>query len=124
MSCSPNSLATLRTLLNINFFWIAKLAEDFLSRSPRYGDILGSALEHDNATIVTRAKVLEIPDRRFGLPERREEVLRSGRSDWEAWAAAAGTRCEPAAGRNHLLTYFAKGSPLNALISDCVRGLT
>jgi hypothetical protein len=102
-------------------FWLAKLAEDFLSESSRFGEILTKAFEHSNATTISRAKVLEIADRRFGLPERREEVLRSGRSDWEAWAAACGMRRDAAAGRNHLLTYFAKGSPLNALIAECVR---
>ncbi|HEX3683206.1 MAG TPA: antiviral reverse transcriptase Drt5 [Bryobacteraceae bacterium] len=102
-------------------FWLAKIAEDFLLQSPKIGDILMRAFDHENATLLSRAKVLEIPDLRFGLPELREEVLRSARSDWEAWAAAAGSRCHSAAGRNHLLTYFGKGSPLNLLVADCVR---
>jgi hypothetical protein len=104
-------------------FWLAKVAEDFLPTSPILGEILMAAADHSRATIVSRAKVLEMPDRRFGLPELREEVLRSGRSDWEAWAAAAGTRSQPAASRNHLLTYFAKGSPINALIAQCIQAL-
>jgi hypothetical protein len=102
-------------------FWLTKLAEDFLSTSKSFGDILTLLLDHPRATTVSKAKVLEIADRRWGLPDLREEVLRSGRSDWEAWAAAAGTRSEPAAGRNHLLAYFAKGSPLNSLIAACIR---
>jgi hypothetical protein len=105
-------------------FWLAKIAEDFLEQSPRLGDILMAIFEHPNATIVSRAKVLEIPDRRFGLPELREEVLRSARSDWEAWAAATGVRCQSAAGRNHLLGYFGKGSPLNSFVAECIRSLT
>lgn len=101
-------------------FWLSKLAEDFLSESTVYGEILIKALEHQNSTIISRAKVLEIPDRRFGLPELREERLRGGRSDWEAWSAAVGLRKEPRAARNHLLGYFANASPLNRLISDCM----
>lgn len=104
-------------------FWLAKLAEDFLADSPRFGEIVALLLEHPRATLISRAKVLEIPERRFGLPEQRAEVLRSGRSDWEAWAAAAGTRCESAATRNHLLSYVGKSSPLNALIADCIQRL-
>lgn len=102
-------------------FWLAKVAEDFLSKSRHFGHILNTALDHPNASLLSRAKVLEIPTKRFGLPELREEVLRSGRSDWEAWAAAAGTRAQVAGQRNHLLGYFAKGSPLNELIAACVR---
>jgi hypothetical protein len=102
-------------------FWLAKLAEDFLSKSPKYGDILLAAYEHPNSTIISRAKVLEIPDKRFGLPQLREERLRAGRSDWEAWASAVGTRHIAAAGRNHILSYFANGSYLNKLIADCLK---
>jgi Reverse transcriptase (RNA-dependent DNA polymerase) len=102
-------------------FWIAKLAEDFLSNSPKYGDILMKTYEHANSTIISRAKVLEIPDRRFGLPDLREEKLRAGTSDWEAWAAAGGTRNDKPAARNHLLSYFANGSQINRLIAECLR---
>lgn len=104
-------------------FWIAKLAEEFLSNSPYYGSILIAALDHPNSTILSRAKVLEIPDRRFGLTQRREERLRMGRSDWESWASALGTRLEAPASRNHLLGYFANGSPLNRIISRCVQAM-
>lgn len=104
-------------------FWLAKLTEEFLQDSERFGDIVSLLLDHDRSTIISRAKVLEMADRRFGLPDLRAELLQSGRSDWEAWAAAAGTRCEAAAGRNHLLTYFAKASPLNDVIAGCIRRL-
>ena len=103
--------------------WLAKIAEDFLLQSAKVGDILMRTFDHENATLLSRAKVLEIPDIRFGLPDLREEILRSARSDWEAWAAAAGSRCHSVASRNHLLTYFGKGSTLNSLVADCVRAL-
>lgn len=104
-------------------FWLTKLAEDFLSSSSKYGDVIISAYEHPNSTTISRAKVLEIPEKRFGLPQLREEHLRAGHSDWEAWAAAAGTREDAAAGRNHILSYFAHGSQLNWLIADCLKRL-
>lgn len=104
-------------------FWLAKITEDFLTKSPKMGDILTAAFEHPQSTILSRAKILEIPDRRFGLPELREEVLRSARSDWEAWAAATGMRCLSSASRNHVLTYFGKGSQLNSFVAECVRRL-
>lgn len=102
-------------------FWLTKLAEDFLSDSSAYGHMLMAAFEHPNATIVSRAKVLEVPDKRFGLSELREEALRAGRSDWEAWAAAVGTRKDPPANRNHVLSYFANASQLNYLIAHCLK---
>lgn len=104
-------------------FWLAKLAEDFLAESPGYGDLLWKLYRHPNATVVSRAKVLEIPDQRFGLPDLRQEQLRAGNSDWLAWAAAAGCRGEPAGNRNHVLGYFAKASRVNGVVADCIRSL-
>jgi hypothetical protein len=104
-------------------FWLGKLAEDYFGESDYLREILMAILEHPRGTPISRAKVLEIPESRFGLPDLREQVLRSGKSDWEAWAAAAGSRGVVHARRNHLLKYFAKGSPLNALIARCVSAM-
>ena len=104
-------------------FWLTKMAQDFLGDSEHLGDILIAAYEHLKATLLTQAKVLEHPDPRFGLNELREEQLRSGRSDWLAWAAAAGTRGMKPASRNHRLTYFANGSPMNKFIAGCIKDL-
>ena len=104
-------------------FWLIKLAEDFLSSSPCYGNVLMAAFDHTNSTGMTNAKVLEIPEQRFGLPELRESRLRAGRSDWEAWASACGTRLTSAASRNHLLGYFANASWINRMIVDCLKQL-
>lgn len=104
-------------------FWLAKLVEDSFSDTPSFGLLVEALLEHPRATIISRAKVLEMADRRFGLPELRAEHLRSGRSDWLAWASAIGTRAEPAAGRNHTLGYFAKSSRINAFVAACVKAM-
>ena len=70
---------------------------------------------------IARAKILEIPDQSFGLKEIRDEILKTGASDWLSWASAVGTRTLKKAERNYALKYFSKGSPLNHLISECVQ---
>jgi Reverse transcriptase (RNA-dependent DNA polymerase) len=102
-------------------FWMAKLSEELLGGTSNYRDIISAIYYHPNATVISRAKVLEIPEQRFGMPEMREEHLRAGKSDWLAWASAVGCRAAPPISRNHSLMYFAKASPMNRLISECVR---
>jgi len=102
-------------------FWLGKIAEEFLGEAPLFGELLLALYTHADSTTITKAKILEIPDVRFGLPEIRRGVLGTGQSDWEAWAAAVGVREEPRASRNHQLRYFGQGSPINKIIADCVR---
>jgi Reverse transcriptase (RNA-dependent DNA polymerase) len=104
-------------------FWLAWIAQSCLSKCGTYGTILMRLYEHPSASLISRAKILEIPEKRFGFNDLREEHLRSGQSDWLSWASAVGIRCEKKANRNHLLGYFGKSSPLNQLISDCVKSL-
>lgn len=77
--------------------------------------------QHQNATDITRGKILEIPDHRYGLPEMRETYLREGRSDWLAWASAVGSREMDKQARNYLLDYFKNGSDMNRLIADIIQ---
>jgi Reverse transcriptase (RNA-dependent DNA polymerase) len=62
-------------------FGMAKLSEEFLGETSPYRDILLSIYQHPNATDISRAKVLEIPEQRFGMPELRHDHLRVGKSD-------------------------------------------
>ncbi len=101
-------------------FWIAKIAEDYLQEVKEYPDILHKLYSHVHATPLTRAKVLEITENRFGFPELRSEHLRIGKSDWLSWSAAVGCMTETKIKRNHLLGYFAKGSAMNKLVADCI----
>jgi hypothetical protein len=101
-------------------FWMAKLSEEFLGKTSRYRDILFSMYQHPNATDISRAKVLEIPEQRFGMPELRHEHLRVGKSDWLSWSSAVGSRAEGRMSRNHSLTYFGKASSMNHLIAECI----
>jgi hypothetical protein len=78
---------------------------------------------HPWATPITKAKLLEIPSNRYGLPELRDEQLKGGNSDWLAWSAAVGTRKTKRASRNYVLNYFKNGSPINRLISEIISAL-
>jgi hypothetical protein len=99
------------------------MTEDYLMQSYNYGDIIELLYNHPHATRLTQAKVLEIPDKRFGLPDLRSKHLRVGNSDWLSWSAAVGCRQETKISRNHSLGYFSKTSPMNKLISDCISAL-
>lgn len=101
-------------------FWFAKMAEDYLLKAPKVGELLISLYEHPEATDISKAKILEIPEKRFGLTDLREERLRTGHSDWLTWSAAVGSRVHPKGQRNQLLKYVRKSSPMNRLIGDFV----
>jgi len=110
-------------LMEYQLFWIAAMAEDHLSKTARFGELILKLYEKTSNHKIARAKVLEIPDQSFGLKEIRDEILKTGASDWVSWAAAMGTRTLNKAERNYVLNYFSKGSPLNYLISECVKKL-
>jgi reverse transcriptase-like protein len=104
-------------------FWITKMLEDHLSDQPCYGTALALLNDHPSSTPIARAKLLEIPEPRFGMPDLREAAIRSGQCDWPSWAAAIGCRAEDPAKRNHLLGYFKNGGPMNKLIGSCAEKL-
>ena len=110
-------------LIEYQLFWIASMAEDHLSKTARFGELILKLYDKTPNHKIARAKILEIPDQSFGLKEIRDEILKTGASDWVSWAAAMGTRTLNKAERNYALTYFSKGSPLNHLISECVKKL-
>jgi hypothetical protein len=110
-------------LTEFQLFWLGMIVEEYLLDTRVAGDLLIALLEHAEATPITRAKILEIAENRFGMPDLRTNHLRSGQSDWLAWAAAVGSRSVNKAQRNHVLKYFKNASIMNRLISDCVRAL-
>lgn len=79
--------------------------------------------EHSESYEIASAKVLEIPDQTFGLKAIRVRILKSGASNWRSWASTIGAWTLPTAERNHVLGYFANGSPMNYLIPNCVKQL-
>jgi len=116
-------LASDTELLEYQLFWLAVIAEDHLSNTDEFGTLVMGIYERSEAYEIAAAKVLEIPDQTFGLKAIRARILKSGASNWRSWASAMGARTLPAAERNHVLGYFAKGSPMNHLIANCVKKL-
>ncbi len=110
-------------LIEYQLFWITVIAEDHLSKTANFGKLIMRLYERTATQKIARAKILEIPDQTFGLKEIRDELLKTGASDWPSWAAAVGTRTLNKAERNYALKYFSKGSPLNSLIAECVQKL-
>jgi len=110
-------------LTEFQLFWLGMIVEGYLLDTRVAGDLLIALYKHAEATPVSRAKILEIAENRFGMRDLRMDHLRSGQSDWLAWAAAVGSRTVNKAQRNHVLKYFKNASMMNRLISDCVRAL-
>ncbi|WP_456386296.1 antiviral reverse transcriptase Drt5 [Profundibacter sp.] len=109
-----------QSLQEYQLFWFAWILQDYLMKTKHASGIIGALYNHQNATTISRAKILEIPDNRFGLLEMRDEHLVAGRSDWLAWASAVGHRNLPAISRNHKLEYFGNSSLMNHLIKSIV----
>ena len=101
-------------------FWFAKMAEDYLMDCNGVRDLLDALHDHDHATDISRAKILENPSKKHGLPELRAEHLRSGHSGWLAWTSAVGSRDLAKGQRNQLLKYFRKASAMNKVIGEFV----
>lgn len=104
-------------------FWFGVMLEDQLLSTKLASSLIGALFNHSNATDISRAKILEIADVRFGLPELRANYLTTGQSDWLSWSSAVGSRSMAPAARNYRLTYFKNSSDINRLIGDIVGGL-
>lgn len=102
-------------------FWFGMMLDDYLMDTSLAPNLIVALTRHPGATDITRAKVLEIADHRYGLPEMREVYLREGRSDWLAWASAVGSREMDKQARNYLLDYFKNGSEMNRLIAEIIQ---
>ena len=105
------------TIAEYQLFWFATMLEDYLINTSKASVIISKLFNHRRATSISKAKILEIPDVRFGLPELRNDFLKSGRSDWLAWSSAVGSRSLQAITRNHSLKYFGSSSQINHLIA-------
>lgn len=102
-------------------FWLGAIVDDFLFGHVPLGGLLprlwGRAQEA--GAKIAMAKILEIPEKKDGMLDLKEQYLKTGQSDWLSWSAAIGVRSVVKSKRNHLLKYFANGSMLNYLISSC-----
>ena len=107
--------------LEYQLFWIGAIVEDYLLGHGCYGDVLLRLYELTATLKIARAKVLEIPVQDFGFKEIRGEYLKTGQSDWLSWSSAVGSQSLKQAERNYVLSYFAKASAMNFLISEGVK---
>jgi hypothetical protein len=108
-------------LLEYQLFWLTVIAEESLAGTSKYGDILLRIFELTPEYPIARARVLEIPTQDFGFKEIRSDFLKTGASNWAAWASAAGSRSLNAGERNYVLDYFSKGSSINFLVASAVK---
>jgi hypothetical protein len=101
-------------------FWFCAILADQLMGTSKASALISVLFNHRSATVITKAKILEIPDIRFGLQDLRNEHLANGQSDWLGWASAVGSRVLKPASRNHRLKYWAKGSNMNHLVATII----
>ena len=113
-------LSTAYHLSEYQLFWIARITESYLLETENGGKILAALYEHKDSTTISKAKILEIPELRFGMPEWREIHLKNGSSSWLSWSSAIGMRNDSNLTRNYLMGYFSKSSAINKLIGECV----
>lgn len=106
-----------RRVSEFELFWFGWMLESHLMQTAKASEIISKLYENQSSTVISRAKILEIPDRRFGLPDLRDQFLNGGQSDWSAWASAVGARDMQPIGRNYRMKYFGGASGINHLIS-------
>jgi len=101
-------------------FWFGVMLEEYLISTGEAAELIRVLFNHPNATDISKAKILEISDQRYGLPELRNEYLTTGQSDWLSWSSAVGSRNMKPAARNYRLTYFKNSSEINKVIGEIV----
>jgi hypothetical protein len=102
-------------------FWFCAILADELMGTTKAASLISVLFNHRSATVITKAKILEIRDQRFGLQDLRNEHLANGQSDWLGWASAVGSLVLKPGSRNHKLKYWAKGSNMNHLVATIVQ---
>jgi hypothetical protein len=110
-------------LQEYQLFWFGHMLESYLMKTTKASALINAIYNHPNSTIIAKAKILEISDKRFGLPELRETLLSGGQSDWLSWSAAIGERDQQPAIRNYRLGYFANASSMYSLISSVISNM-
>lgn len=114
-------LGSIKSPLEYQLFWVGKIVEDALLGHVSIANTLPKLWERcdEIGGKIAMAKVLEIPEKKFGMFDLKEQFLKTGQSDWLSWASAIGSRCLAKAKRNHLLKYFANGSNMNHIVGGC-----
>ena len=112
-----SALKSSRRLSEFELFWFGWILDVHLLGTKNASAIISLLFENPLATPITKAKILEISDQRFGLPDLRDPFLSGGQSDWMAWSSAVGTLSLKPITRNHKLKYFGSSSNMNHLIA-------
>lgn len=110
-------------LMEYQLFWMGAMLEDYLMETSKAAAVIANLFNHRSATSLTKAKILEIADTRFGLQDLRNQYLQTGQSEWLGWSSAVGSRKLNSTSRNYMLGYFKNSSPMNRLISKIVAKL-
>ena len=118
-------LALDNRLDEFQLFWIGAIVEDFLFGHVELDSLMPRlwVRARDIGAKIAMAKVLEIPEKKYGMLDLKEQYLKTGQSDWLSWSAAIGVRCLVKSKRNHLLRYFCNGSMLNHVVGTCAMKL-
>lgn len=88
-------------LSEYELFWISAMLDDYLLDTDGAGELCSLLLHADGATDISRSRLLQVQDSRYGLPEERDRVFREGRPGWQRWSAAFGA-VGPGRGRRSL----------------------
>lgn len=115
-----NRLKDPNQIQEYQLFWFAAMLESYLMATSKTSSLISLLLKHRSATGISKSRVLEIRDTRFGLQDARDTHLLSGTTDWLSWASAIGSTSLKPTSRNHKLTYFGKASNMNNLIAAIV----
>ncbi len=107
-------------MMEFQLFWFCVMLEEYLMNTSNTSALISVLFNHRSATPITKAKILEIRDNRFGLPDLRNDFLKSGQSDWLAWSSAVGSVALKPASRNHVIKYFGNNSQMNHLLATIV----
>ncbi len=107
-------------LSEYQLFWFCCSLESYLLGTRHTSSLISVLFNHRSSTHITKSKILEIDDARYGLQDLRNQYLANGQSDWLGWSSAVGSRSLNPATRNYKLKYFAKCSNLNFLISNII----
>ena len=104
-------------LMENQLFWFGWMLDEFFLDTPQAASLVDVLFNHPSSTTITKAKILEIADNRYGLADLRNDYLVSGQSDWLAWSSAVGSRNLKPITLNHKLKYFGKSSNMNHLVA-------
>jgi hypothetical protein len=104
-------------MMEYQLFRFCSIFEEQLMNTSKASSLLSVLFNHRSATAITKAKILESPDMRFGLQDLRNKFLMNGQFDWLAWASAVGSRSQKPISKNHRLRYFGNASQMNHLIA-------